>query len=55
MQRNNSTREAPREAFEFASVIPNQLLADEDAQGRALGSGERGNPTTQTNRRTGYH
>ena len=29
-------KEAPREAFEFASVIPNQLLADEDAQGRAL-------------------
>ena len=30
--------EAPREAYEFASVIPQQLLADEDAQGRALES-----------------
>lgn len=30
--------EAPREAYEFASVIPAQLLADEDAQGRALES-----------------
>ena len=30
------SKEAPREAFEFASVIPNQLLADEDAQARAL-------------------
>ncbi len=28
--------EAPRQAYEFASVIPPQLLADEDAQGRAL-------------------
>ena len=32
------SKEAPREAFEFASVIPNQLLADEDAQGRAYES-----------------
>jgi len=28
--------EAPKEAYEFACVIPPQLLADEDAQGRAL-------------------
>ena len=28
--------EEPRQAYEFASVIPPQLLADEDAQGRAL-------------------
>jgi len=27
--------EAPKEAYEFACVIPQQLLADEDAQGRA--------------------
>jgi hypothetical protein len=30
--------EAPREAYEFASVIPQQLQADEDAQGRAFES-----------------
>lgn len=28
--------EAPKEAYEFACVIPPQLLADEDAQGRAF-------------------
>ena len=36
--RTKLTNEAPREAYEFASVIPQQLLADEDAQGRALES-----------------
>lgn len=30
--------EAPREAYEYASVIPAQLLADEDAQERAMES-----------------
>lgn len=36
--RKKLASEAPREAYEFASVIPQQLLADEDAQGRALES-----------------
>ena len=36
--RKKLTVEAPREAYEFASVIPQQLLADEDAQGRAFES-----------------
>ena len=36
--RKKLTAEAPREAYEFASVIPKQILADEDAQGRAFES-----------------
>ena len=36
--RKKLTVEAPREAYEFATVIPQQLLADEDAQGRAFES-----------------
>lgn len=36
--RKRLAAEAPREAFEFASVIPQQILADEDAQGRAFES-----------------
>ncbi len=36
--RKKLASEAPRQAYEFASVIPQQLLADEDAQGRAFES-----------------
>ena len=36
--RKKLVAEAPREAYEFASVIPQQILADEDAQGRAFES-----------------
>lgn len=36
--RKKLAAEAPREAYEFASVIPQQILADEDAQGRAFES-----------------
>ena len=36
--RKKLAAEAPREAYEFASVIPQQILADEEAQGRAFES-----------------
>lgn len=36
--RKKLSAEAPREAYEFACVIPQQILADEESQGRAFES-----------------